>query len=126
MRPERHKQIHPRVEGEIAVHHGADAQGGDLFQLHAVLLLHIGFQIGIGSAEPGEDGLLAVGPDAGDIIILPLMAPGRDDPEIRADENALDPGGPELDPQDNVAGLNQFLTHDENPPAVLIYNDSYK
>ena len=50
------------VEGHVAVHHGAEADGGKRLDLAVVLLLHILAQLGIAVLQSIPDSLGRVGP----------------------------------------------------------------
>ena len=94
------------VEGEIAVHHRGDAQGGEVGQLHAVPALHIGLERGIGILNAGPDVVHVVGPHAVFQAVFPGVIAGGDGRVILADEHALDARGAELEAQHRAAGLN--------------------
>ena len=71
---EGNKKIHASVKREIAVHHCADADAGELCELHAAGGFHVLFQIGVAGLESFADRVLAVGPDAVPVFVFPFVA----------------------------------------------------
>ena len=115
---EGNEQVHIRIEGKVAVHHGADADCSQFAEDDAVLFLHVLLEVGIAGAETGQDGFLTVRPDAVYKIVFPFVAAGSDDRVIRPDEDRLDPCGTEFNTEDRGTALNDFPAHDV--PSVYI------
>ena len=66
------------VQGEVAVHHGADADGADGFQPDAIALENLFGQLGVAAAQPGPHIVQRIGPDAVFISAFPGVAAGGD------------------------------------------------
>ena len=102
---ERDEQVSALVEGHIAVHHRADADGGQVLDLHVVALAHVGAEVGIALLQAEPDHLLAVGPQAVHELVLPLVAALGDGNVVLVHQYRLDAGGAELDTEDGLAGF---------------------
>ena len=96
---ERGKLAAVLTKGQVAVHHGADADGAHGGQLHAELGFHIGFQLGKAGLQAGVHHVHGVRPDAVLKLILPLEIPLGDGAVTLVDEHGLDAGRAQLDTQ---------------------------
>ena len=65
------------IEGEVAVHHGADARAREAMQGNAVLFLHLLFQRGITALQAADDVLHGVRPQAVFQPVLPIVGAHR-------------------------------------------------
>ena len=70
---ERHQNLLLLVEGHVAVHHGAEADGGQRLNLAVVLLLHILAELSIAVLESVPYGLGRVGPETIYQLVFPLV-----------------------------------------------------
>ena len=104
---ERDEQIGVLVDGHVAVHHAAKADGADGSQRHAVLRLHRVLQIAVAGLQAAPHILQAVGPDAVLVAVLPLVAAGGDGRVAGADQHRLDARRAELDAKGSLAGFNR-------------------
>ena len=104
-RAEGHEDVLLLVEDHVAVHHGADADGGEGLYGRAVLLLHVGTEVGVAVLQAVPHGVEAVGPEAVDELVLPRVAALCDGLVLPVDENCLDAGGAELDAEDGASGF---------------------
>ena len=87
------QQIPVLVKGQIAVHHGADAHGGNAFPV---------FHAGQGRFQPCPDLIQIISPDSVFIGTLPGVITGRNRNMLFVDGNRLDPGGAKLDAQVSI------------------------
>ena len=104
-RAEGYEDVLLLVEGHVAVHHGADADGGEGLYLRAVLLLHVGLQVSVAVLQAAPHGVEAVGPEAVDELVFPRVAALCDGLVFLVDEYRLDAGGAELDAEDGASGF---------------------
>ena len=86
-----------RVEGHVAVHHGADADSRKVRNFHIIPLAHVFPQVGIALLQSGPDSLQAVGPETVLKLVLPFMAALGDRHVLPVDQDSLDTGTAELD-----------------------------
>ncbi len=93
------------VEGHVAVHHGADADGGEMLDLDVVAGLHVGAEGGVAVLQAEPEGFLAVGPETVHELVFPLMGALGDGIVVLIDQDGLDAGGSELDAQDGFSGF---------------------
>ena len=96
---EGHQQVPRPVKGQVAVHHGGDADAAHGGQRQAEFALHIGGQRRIGGLQPVENFLLRIGPDPVIQLVLPGKIPLGQRGEIRPDEHRLDAGGAKFQPE---------------------------
>ena len=97
------------IERQIAVHHGAEADGADGFERDAVLLQHFAAELPKAFLQARPNVFEMVGPDAVFVPVFPLVASRGDGGMILADQYRLDPGRAELNAQRGLAALNGFL-----------------
>ena len=120
--PERHEQLALVVEGEVAVHHRADAHRRDLAQVHAVPGADVGDEGRIGGRETALDVGDRVRPDAVLEPVLPRVRARRERRRVGCDQRRLDARGAELDPEHGGARRDQrrradlLLRHAIVPP----------
>ena len=98
-RAERHQQPALVAEGDVAMHHRADAHRRRLSQLHGVPGADVGGEGRVGGREPALDVLDRVCPDGVLEAILPRVRARRERGRIGRDQGRLDPGRAELDPE---------------------------
>ena len=79
------------VKGEIAVHHGRDADGPNTVQLAAQLFLHIRFQSGKAGLDTAMNHIQRVGPDSVDQLVFPFIVAGGKRYMLIVDQNRFDP-----------------------------------
>ena len=108
-RTEGDEELAVAVEGEVAVHHRGHAHGPDGRRAHAVPVLRVGEDRGDAGLQAAPHGFEGVGPHAVDELVLPVVAAGREDGPVGADEAGLDAGGSELDAQRRAAGADRCL-----------------
>ncbi len=97
------------VERHVAVHHCAHANGGEVFYLHAVLLLHVAPEVGVAVLHSAPYILNAVSPQSIHELVLPFVASLRYGGVAPVDEHRLNPRGTELDSEDGLALLYGFF-----------------
>ena len=93
------------VERHVAVHHGADADGGEMLDLHVIALADIVAQVSVAVLQAEPDGFVAVGPKAVHELVFPLVAALCDRNVILVHQHRLDAGGTELDAEDGFSGF---------------------
>ena len=94
---EGHQQRPALVKGQVAVHHGRNAQAAHGGQRGAVAGAHVGGQGGPGRLQPGPDGGFRIGPDAVFQPVFPGIVPLGQRGVVGAHQHRLDAGGAELD-----------------------------
>ena len=97
------------VKGQIAVHHGRNAHGGNVFQRQAVGVFHIGCHVGIGLLQPLPHLAHGIGPQAVFIMVFPCVIARGQGRVIRADQHRLNAGRAQLDAQIHLPGCNDLL-----------------
>ena len=107
-RAERDQQVATGVEGDVAVHHPADAEGGDGPQLRAVAGAHVLDERRVAGREALPDVRHVVRPDAVPQLVLPRVRAGRQRGGVGGDQGGLDPGRPELDAKNCSARLDEL------------------
>ena len=105
--PERHEQLALVVEGDVAVHHRADAHRRDLPQVHAVPGADVGDEGRVGGRETALDVGDRVRPDAVLEPVLPRVRARRERRRVGCDQRRLDARGAELDPEHGGARRDQ-------------------
>ena len=95
--PEGSQQAAIRIEGHIAMHHGADAEGLEPREGDAVSFLDILPQRGIAVRKPFHYILDGICPDTVLIAVLPVMEAACYRGLVRPDEDCLDPCRSEFD-----------------------------
>ncbi len=100
---ERDQELAVRVEGEVAVHHGGDAQGGQPGGGGAVPSLGVTEQRGDRGLQARPDVVQGVRPHPVHQLVLPGVPAGGQHLSVRGDEHRLDARGAQLDAQDGVA-----------------------
>ena len=106
---ERSQQVAFLVERHVAVHHRTDADGGEVLDLHAIALLHVGAHVGIALLEAKPDDLLAVSPQAVLELVLPLVAALGDRDVELVHQHRLDAGGAEFNAQYGFAAFDTLF-----------------
>ena len=89
---ERRQQLPVLVQGNVAVHHRADADRAVGIRRNAILLFHILAKVRIAGLQTIQDLLLRIGPDPVNQGILPTEAACRKNLSVLTDQNALDVG----------------------------------
>ena len=112
---ERHKQRPRPVKGEVAVHHGRNAQRPHPGQFPAKAGLVVRRQGGVGSLDAGPHLLQVVGPVAALPPVFPVERAGGQHRAVRGGQYCLDAGGTQFQPQ-RCGGL-LGLFHN-SPPCV--------
>ena len=87
------------VKGKIAVHHRGDADRADGRKLKIELPLHVAAQRGKAVLHTDAHVLKRIGPDPVDQTVFPLPVAGSDGNVLLIDQNSLDTGRAELEPQ---------------------------
>ena len=87
------------VKGEIAVHHGGDADGADGREVEAEFVLQIVLQRFDTGPEPGVDAFHGIGPDAVDEPVFPFIVAGGDGTVLLIDQDGFDAGRAKLNPE---------------------------
>ena len=100
---ERHEQFAVLVEGQIAVHHGGEADVADAGEFFAVGGLHVVGHLGVGGLQPLPDLLERVAPQAVLQMAGPIVVAGGDGAVGVVDEDGLDSRGTELDAERGLA-----------------------
>ena len=90
------------VEGQVAVHHGGDADGPHGAELFAQLPLRVLPEVGKTGLQALFRVLQGIGPDPVLQLVFPGIAAGSHGPVLFIQQHGLDPGAPQLDPQDTV------------------------
>ena len=94
----RHQEIPCLIKGHIPMHHGAETDGADPLQLHAILPFYIRRQIPIAILQSVPDIFQTICPDIVFIPILPIMAARGNRHVFFIDQHCLDPCRTEFDP----------------------------
>ena len=94
---ERHQQFAVGIKGQVAVHHGGNANAAHLGQGAAVFLLYIGGKGGVSTLQALPDLFQWVGPDAVVQLVFPGIIPLCQRGMLRADQHCLDAGRAEFD-----------------------------
>ena len=68
-----------------------------MLDLHVITLADIVAEVGIAALQAKPDGLVAVGPEAVDKLVFPLVAALGDRNVVLVNQYRLDAGGAELD-----------------------------
>src|SRR5699024_10716908 len=108
------------VEGQVAVHHGRDAQGGQGREFAAVGLTDPVAQIGEGRCHAVPDLVEAVRPVYLAPTVLPLGASGGQADSVRGDEAGLDPRGSEFDAELGRSGLDDLRRFRAGPATRCV------
>ncbi len=103
------QQIAVPVQGDVAVHHAAEADGADGLERDVVLGSHVLGERSIALLQAGPDIVQAVGPDAVFVLVFPVVAARRNRRVIVADQHGLDTRRTELDAQRGFAALDGGL-----------------
>ena len=99
------------VEGQVAVHHGGNANGAHGGELLAEFLLHVPLEIGEAGLQARVHRLHGVGPDAVYKLIFPFIAAAGDGQVVAVQQDRLDPGRAELDAKYGLFKIHgSFLT----------------
>ena len=105
----RDEQISVLIEGQVAVHHAAEADGANGLERGVVLLKHLVAELAIAFLQACPNIFETVGPDAVFVAVFPLMASRGDRRMILADQHRLDARRAELDAKSGLSALNCFL-----------------
>src|SRR5215510_6359134 len=73
-RTKRDEQISVLIECQVAMHHGAEANGADRFERGVVFFRYLVAKIPIAHLQARPNNVEAVGPDAVFISVFPLIA----------------------------------------------------
>ena len=106
---ERNQQFVLLIEGEIAVHHGRDADRRQFFHACAVLVLHVCRHFGVAVLQAGADIFGRVRPDAFFQTVLPVVRARCDGNIVFVDEHRFDAGGTEFDAESRPAALDALF-----------------
>ena len=131
----RDEQISILIECQIAVHHGAEADGANGLERGVVLLKNLAAELPIAVLQACPNIFEAVCPDAVFVSVFPLMASRCDRRMILADQHRLDASRAELDAKNGLSAFNCFLGivliifrfHDCSPfhtPTIMIQRPS--
>ena len=102
---ERGKYLLLLVECHVSVHHGANADGSQLFYLNVVFGYHVGTKVSVAVLHTVPYSLDAVSPQSVDKLVLPFVrALGYRD-VVLVDEHCLDSCGTEFDTENSLAFL---------------------
>ena len=122
---ERHEQFAGLVEGEVAVHHGGEADVPHVGQPFAIGGLDVAGHPGVCGLQTLPDFLLGVAPQPVLEMAGPLIVARRDGVVGVIDEHRLDAGGAELDAQARLAcadllggHCDLLLRHSSRTPCV--------
>ena len=96
------------------MHHGAHADGGQLFDFAVVLSLHVLAKVGIAVLQSVPDSFDAVGPESVDELVLPLVRTLCDGLVLLVDEDGLDAGRAKLDTENGFTAFNYLLFFHKN------------
>jgi len=116
---ERDHQLILLIEGHVAVHHRADADGRKGVNLCTVLLFNFFCKRGVAVRQPGGDVLHRVGPDAVRQTVLPVVRADGQHGTVRIDEDSLDSCRAEFNPENCFSGFNDFLCCHDRPPVFF-------
>ena len=105
--PEGNKESVLLVKSHVSVHHGAETNSRDLFDLCPVGLLYILHHILIAPLESLPDIIQGISPDMAVQPVLPCIASGSDRDMIFIDHDCLDPGRSKLNADNSLP----FLYH---------------
>ena len=106
------------------MHHSADADGSELLQRDAVLLLHCRGKASVGILQAFRDVFHAVGPYTVLKTVLPVVGADGKDFAVLVDQDTFDPCGAEFDSEICLALLNAGLAIHNFPPKS-VNNQSY-
>ena len=117
---EGHEQPILRVEGQIAVHHGAHADGSDGGQLRAIALSNVLRQRGVAGLKAADHVLHGVSPHAVLQPVFPCAAAGGQQLVLLVDQHGLDARGAQLD-SENGSSLfdDRSLIQNIHPPFSI-------
>ena len=101
---ERYQNLLLLVECHVPVHHGADADGGQLLQFNAVLALDVGTQLRVAVLQSCPNVVYAVSPQAVHKLVFPCVAALGYGFVFLVDEHGLDTGRAKLYAQHCLAG----------------------
>ena len=93
------------VEGHIAVHHGAEADGSQTLDFAVILFHHVLTQLGITVLQTIPDSFNAVGPQSVNELVLPLVRALSNGFVFLVDKNGLDACGTEFDSENGFSSL---------------------
>ena len=121
---EGNQQLVLLIKSKVAVHHSADADGSELLQRDAVLLLHCRGKASVGVLQTFRDVFHAVGPDTVLKTVLPGVGADGKDFAVLVDQDTFDPCGAEFDSEICLAFLNAGLAIHNFPPkpVAIIYS----
>jgi len=106
------------------VHHGAEADGGQIGQLGVVFLLNVLLKLSIGVLKTCPDVVDGIGPDAVFQTVFPVVVTGCNGRVILIHQHGLDAGGAQFYAKDGLACDNGFADgcgiHIMVPPEIVV------
>ena len=123
---ERHQQFAIFAEGEVAVHHGGEADASHAGELFAVSVFDIFGERHVCGLQPGPDFFLRIAPQAVFQVAGPAVVAGCDGGVRVVDEHGLDSGGAEFDAQTRLASADFLGGQRDAIVKSLLLRHSFK